>query len=237
MGNIDLMHEAIKAINTVEKEKSILENVQIRFNAAKVLLYHSVFLDSRGEDSKKLATLLHKGLCKVDHGSYECDWFEEKDAHGFYKWNAGAHKEYLDKANDFIEKFGFDTAYPVLAVLYDKKQPIDQDTFFIYNDFVTALESLKEKCENDDKLSNTIDNVIKIASVSIGDHVDTNVARNYDRSISPKLSALSDQATHVINAIVGYIYVNTEYMNEETRNTLLSLMYEAIKNNTSGFNL
>lgn len=236
MNNIDLMH---KAIDTVEKEKSIVENSQIRLNAAKVLLYHSVCLENSNDNSKKLATLLHKGLCKADHGSYDCDWdwLEEKDAHGVYKWDANAHKKYLDKANDLIDKFGFDAVYPVLAELYDKKQPISQDIFFIYKDFVTALESLKEKYEDDDNLSKTVYNVIKIASVSLGDHADMNVARNHDRSTSTKLSVLSDQATNVVNDIVGFIYVNTENMNEETRNTILSLMYEAIKKNTSGFNL
>ena len=49
MGNIDLMHQAIKAINTVEKEKNILENAQIRLKAAKVLLYHSVFTGDAGD--------------------------------------------------------------------------------------------------------------------------------------------------------------------------------------------
>lgn len=234
MNNTDRIH---KDIDNVEKSESVLENSQIRLNAASVLLYHSICLENINENSKKLATLLHKGLCRADHGSYGCDWFEEKDAHGVYKWDADAHKKYLDKANGLIDKLGFDAVYPVLAELYDKKQPIYQDIFFICKDFVTALEALKEKYENDDNLSNKVYNVIKIASVSLGDHADMNVARNYDRSTSTKLSVLSDQATNVVNDIVGFIYVNTENMNEETRNTILSLMYEAIKKNTSGFNL
>lgn len=237
MSNIDQIH---KAIATVENYKSVLENSQIRFNAAKVLLYHSICLENINDNSKKLATLLHKGLCKADHGSYDgCDWFEEKDVHGLYNWDADAHKKYLDKANEFIEKLGFDAAYPVLSELYDKKQPIAQDTCFIFNDFVSSLVELKAKSENDDDLATMkiISHVHTITSVSLGDHVDMNVARNYDRSISPKFSSLSNQATNVINDIVGFLYVNTENMNEENRNIILSLMYEAIKKNTSGFNL